>query len=74
MSFWKRVKTLTPPHVLVPPPAPKPAGEPSPEHRVFLTHQDAVDLWGLVNDPAVDLSYQEAFSVNDGVDSDGVAK
>lgn len=44
-------------------------------HRVFLTHRDYIELWGITTEPAVPIaSLEEAYTVNDGVDADGVAR
>ena len=48
----------------------------APEHRVFYTHRDAIELWGIVRDEdyVAGVSYEEVFSLNDDVTANGVAK
>lgn len=62
------------PKPAAPEPVMAPATEPVP-HRVFHTHRDAIELWGIIDDPAVPIAtLDEAYTVNDGVDGNGVAQ
>lgn len=79
MKFWKAKASQAAPIALVPAPAngfaPVVAVTVQ-DHRVFYTHRDANELWGIVRDEDYPdgVSYEEVFSLNDGVDANGVAK